>query len=68
LRDVPRHEGLYALLGLASRGLTWSPLAAELLVAQMSGEPLPVERDLCATLDPARFALQHHRTAKTPCS
>ncbi|HEX8957390.1 MAG TPA: FAD-dependent 5-carboxymethylaminomethyl-2-thiouridine(34) oxidoreductase MnmC [Burkholderiaceae bacterium] len=66
LRDVPRHAGLYALLGLASRGLTWAPLGAELLAAQMSGEPLPVERDLSATLDPARFALQHHRTAKDP--
>lgn len=68
LRDVPRHEGLFALLGLASRGLTWAPLAAELLVAQMSGEPLPIERDLCATLDPARFALQRHRSAKKPRS
>jgi len=64
LRDVPRHAGLHALLGLASRGLTWAPLAAELLAAQMSGEPLPLERDLCATLDPARFALQRHRTAR----
>jgi tRNA 5-methylaminomethyl-2-thiouridine biosynthesis bifunctional protein len=61
---VPRHAGLHALLGLASRGLTWAPLAAELLAAQMSGEPLPLERDLCATLDPARFALQRHRTAR----
>ncbi|HEX7643674.1 MAG TPA: FAD-dependent 5-carboxymethylaminomethyl-2-thiouridine(34) oxidoreductase MnmC [Burkholderiaceae bacterium] len=66
LRDVPRYPGLHALLGLASRGLTWAPLGAELLAAQMSGEPLPVERDLSATLDPARFALQHHRTAKNP--
>ena len=64
LRDVPRHAGLHALLGLASRGLTWAPLAAELLAAQMSGEPLPLERDLCATLDPARFALQRHRAAR----
>lgn len=63
LRDVPRHGGLYALLGLASRGLTWAPLAAELLAAQMSGEVSPLERDLCATLDPARFALQSHRSA-----
>ncbi|MBV8634798.1 MAG: FAD-dependent 5-carboxymethylaminomethyl-2-thiouridine(34) oxidoreductase MnmC [Burkholderiaceae bacterium] len=66
LRDVPRHAGLYAVLGLASRGLTWSALAAELLAAQMSDEPLPIERDLYATLDPARFALQQHRTAKKP--
>jgi tRNA 5-methylaminomethyl-2-thiouridine biosynthesis bifunctional protein len=64
LRDVPRHAGLHALLGLASRGLTWAPLAAELLAAQMSNEPLPLERDLLATLDPARFALLRHRAAQ----
>lgn len=61
LRDVRRCAGLHGLLGLASRGLTWAPLAAELLAAQMSGEPLPLERDLVATLDPARFALQQQR-------
>lgn len=64
LRDVPRHAGLYGLLAYASRGLTWAPLAAELLAAQMSGEPLPLERELCATLDPARFVLQELRKTR----
>ena len=64
LRDVPRHADLYCLLGFASRGLTWAPLAAELLAARMCHEPLPLERDLCATIDPARFALQTQRRAK----
>jgi tRNA 5-methylaminomethyl-2-thiouridine biosynthesis bifunctional protein len=35
LRDVPRHPGLYGLLGYASRGLIWAPLCAELLAAQL---------------------------------
>jgi len=64
LRDVPRHAGLHCLLAYASRGLTWAPLAAELLAAQLCGEPLSLERDLCATIDPARFALQALRRAK----
>jgi tRNA 5-methylaminomethyl-2-thiouridine biosynthesis bifunctional protein len=61
LREVPRLPGLYALLGYASRGLIWAPLAAELLAAQIAGEPLPLERELAATLDPARFLLAVHR-------
>jgi tRNA 5-methylaminomethyl-2-thiouridine biosynthesis bifunctional protein len=61
LRDVPRHAGVYGLLGYASRGLTWAPLAAELLAAQLNGEPLPLEADLVAALDPARFLLRDRR-------
>ena len=57
LRDLPRHPGLYGLLGYASRGLIWAPLAAELLAAQLEGEPLPLERTLVEALDPARFML-----------
>jgi tRNA 5-methylaminomethyl-2-thiouridine biosynthesis bifunctional protein len=63
LRDVPRLPGMHGLLGYASRGMIWAPLAAELLAAQINGEPLPLERDLVATLDPARFALKTCRRA-----
>jgi tRNA 5-methylaminomethyl-2-thiouridine biosynthesis bifunctional protein len=61
LKDLPRFPGLYSLLGYASRGLIWAPLAAELLAAQLNGEPLPIEADLAAALDPARFLLQERR-------
>lgn len=61
LRDLPRHPGLYGLLGYASRGLIWAPLAAELLAAQMEGEPVPLERPLAEALDPARFMLGRAR-------
>lgn len=61
LRDVVRHPGLYGLLGFASRGLTWAPLAAELLAAQLDGEPLPLEAELAEALDPARFLLRERR-------
>jgi tRNA 5-methylaminomethyl-2-thiouridine biosynthesis bifunctional protein len=63
LREVPRHGGLYGLLGYASRGLIWAPLAAELLAAQLEGEPLPLESSLADALDPARFALAAWRRA-----
>ena len=66
LRDVPRHPGLYGLLGYASRGLTWAPLAAELLAASVEGEPLPVEASLADALDPARFVLRARRMARGP--
>lgn len=61
LQDLPRFPGLYSLLGYASRGLIWAPLAAELLATQLDGEPLPIEADLAAALDPARFLLKEQR-------
>ncbi|SFD02234.1 tRNA 5-methylaminomethyl-2-thiouridine biosynthesis bifunctional protein [Massilia yuzhufengensis] len=66
LRDVPRHPGLHALLGYASRGLIWAPLAAELLAAQLEGEPLPLETALVDALDPARFVLRARRASRGP--
>ena len=66
LRDVARHPGLYGLLGYASRGLIWAPLAAELLAARLEGEPLPIEMSLVDALDPARFVLRARRNSRPP--
>jgi tRNA 5-methylaminomethyl-2-thiouridine biosynthesis bifunctional protein len=66
LRDVPRYPGLYALLGYASRGLIWAGWAAELLAAQLEGEPLPLESALVDALDPARFVLRARRNGRGP--
>jgi tRNA 5-methylaminomethyl-2-thiouridine biosynthesis bifunctional protein len=66
LRDVPRHPGLYSLLGYASRGLIWAPLAAELLASGLEDEPLPLEAALVDALDPARFVLRARRTSRGP--
>ena len=68
LRDVPRHPGLYALLGYASRGLIWAGFSAELLAAQIEGEPLPLEASLVDALDPARFVLRARRAPRGPQS
>ena len=64
LRELPRQSGLYGLLGYASRGLTWAPLAAELLAASLEAEPLPLETSLAAALDPGRFQLRARRGQK----
>ncbi|MBC7453603.1 MAG: FAD-dependent 5-carboxymethylaminomethyl-2-thiouridine(34) oxidoreductase MnmC [Massilia sp.] len=64
LSGLPRQGGLYALLGYASRGLTWAPLAAELLAASLEGEPLPLETALAAALDPGGFQLRGRRGAR----
>lgn len=50
--------GLYLNVGHGSRGLTSTPLCAQLLAAQIAGEPRPLPRDLVQALSPARFAIR----------
>jgi tRNA 5-methylaminomethyl-2-thiouridine biosynthesis bifunctional protein len=55
---VERCPGLHVASGYGARGLVWSMLMAELLASQLEGEPLPLESELAATVDPARFLLR----------
>jgi tRNA 5-methylaminomethyl-2-thiouridine biosynthesis bifunctional protein len=64
LETLERTQGLHCLLGYGARGMVWAPLAAELLSAQLEGEPLPVERDIVAAVDPARFLLRAIRRGR----
>jgi tRNA 5-methylaminomethyl-2-thiouridine biosynthesis bifunctional protein len=48
-------DGVFAATGLGSRGLLWAPLGAELLASLLSGEPLPLPRELHAAISPRRF-------------
>lgn len=48
-------DGLYVLSGFGARGLVWSSLLAEVLASRLTADPVPLERDLLMTLDPARF-------------
>ena len=66
LADLPRRPGLHILAGLGARGLSWGPLAAELLAAQLAGECLPLERTIQRALDPARFHLRKIRRDANP--
>lgn len=43
---VAQTEGLWVATGFASRGLTWSSLAGDLIAGALSGEPLVLERDI----------------------
>lgn len=55
---IERWPGLHIASGYGARGLVWSMLMAELLASQLEGEPLPIESELAATVDPARFLLR----------
>ncbi|MBN8509983.1 MAG: hypothetical protein J0L57_15395, partial [Burkholderiales bacterium] len=61
LHRLPRTPGLYLWCGLASRGITWAALGAQLLAARLARTPWPVERALADAVDPARFALRRRR-------
>ncbi|QWK95235.1 bifunctional tRNA (5-methylaminomethyl-2-thiouridine)(34)-methyltransferase MnmD/FAD-dependent 5-carboxymethylaminomethyl-2-thiouridine(34) oxidoreductase MnmC [Plesiomonas shigelloides] len=55
VEDAPYYPDLFVLGALGSRGLTSAPLLAEVLAAQMNGEPLPLERDILNALNPNRY-------------
>lgn len=55
LSAIARLPGLHVATGYGARGAVWAPLMAELLACQIAGEPLPLESDLAAAVDPARF-------------
>lgn len=58
LSAVERWPGLHVATGFGARGLVWSFLMADLLAANLAGDPLPLESDLAAIVDPARFLLR----------
>lgn len=55
--DIPASyfPQLYCVTGLGSRGLTYSPLAAEIIAALITGEPMPISLELWKFIHPARF-------------
>lgn len=48
-------NGLFINLGHGSRGLAYTPMCAEILAAQIEGEPSPVGQQMQAALHPGRF-------------
>ena len=54
-QEAPVYPDLFMLGALGSRGLCSAPLAAELLASQMSGEPLPLDAQTLAALNPNRL-------------
>lgn len=54
----PYYPGLYINVAHGSRGLTSTPLCAELIAASINGEPPPLDRPLLQALNPARFIIR----------
>jgi tRNA 5-methylaminomethyl-2-thiouridine biosynthesis bifunctional protein len=59
--DDASRPGLWLCTAMGSRGLTFAPLAAELLAARLHQEPLPLPTRLAAALDPARLFARQRR-------
>ncbi|MBU3725028.1 MAG: FAD-dependent oxidoreductase [Burkholderiaceae bacterium] len=64
IHQMPRCERLWVLGGLGSRGLSSAPLGAEVIAAQIAGQPAPISSRLLAAVDPTRFALRRHQRRK----
>jgi tRNA 5-methylaminomethyl-2-thiouridine biosynthesis bifunctional protein len=58
--DTPasNYPNLYINVGHGSRGLTSTPLCAELIASYLCGEIRPLPRQLCESLSPARFLIR----------
>lgn len=66
-RWLPREPGLFALTALGARGITLAPLLAELVAAQATGSPWPMEQDLADAVDPARWLVRAARRPVGEC-
>ena len=56
--DMPRHEGVFCLGGLGSRGFGFAPLLADVLGSCLFGAAMPVEQDVAEALSAVRFLLR----------
>jgi tRNA 5-methylaminomethyl-2-thiouridine biosynthesis bifunctional protein len=61
LHHMPRSDRLWILAGLGSRGLSFAPLAAEVISQQMAGQSPSLGQRLLDCADPVRFALRRHQ-------
>ena len=57
---------LWASVGMGARGLTLAAMCAQLLVARLCGEPLPIEKSLARKLDSQRVRRKKHSVKETP--
>ena len=49
---------LYVNCGMGSRGLSYAPLTAELLAAEIAGDTPALSKELCQAMHPARFLIR----------
>jgi tRNA 5-methylaminomethyl-2-thiouridine biosynthesis bifunctional protein len=55
IAEAPVYENLFLFGALGSRGLSSAPLGAEILAAQIAGEPIPLDSETLAALNPNRM-------------
>ena len=54
-------QGLYLNVAHGSRGITGSPLCAELIADMICGQPLPTDQEMIDALAPARFIVRKRK-------
>lgn len=62
--SVPVKPGLFLLTGFGSRGFTWAPWAADLITAQLFGDPLPTSQESFDLVTPVRQVLRDLKRRK----
>lgn len=59
VESIPKlYKGLYVLTGLGSHGLTYAPMASEIINAEINNTPYPLSDTLRQALSPSRFLLR----------
>lgn len=57
-QPAPQIKNLYLLTGLGARGLCTAPLLAQILTADLTGAPYPIDSDMLFNLSPNRFVIR----------
>jgi tRNA 5-methylaminomethyl-2-thiouridine biosynthesis bifunctional protein len=58
--------GLWLSIAHGSRGITGTPLCADLLAAQILDMPAPIDQEMIDALSPARFMLRQSQRQRSP--
>ena len=58
--------GLWMSIAHGSRGITGTPLCADLLAAQILNLPAPIDQEMIDALSPARFMLRQSQRQRSP--
>jgi len=63
--DAEYQNGLYALIGLGSRGLVTAPYASAMIASRIAGMPAPTTSDIFETVHPGRFFIRTLKRAQS---
>ncbi|MEZ9479252.1 bifunctional tRNA (5-methylaminomethyl-2-thiouridine)(34)-methyltransferase MnmD/FAD-dependent 5-carboxymethylaminomethyl-2-thiouridine(34) oxidoreductase MnmC [Vibrio splendidus] len=64
IEPVTSYPNLFCFIGLGSRGLSSTPLLAEVLASQICGDPLPLPVDVLEAIHPSRMWIRRLRKGK----